>query len=228
MIKGKTVLAIIPARGGSKGIPKKNILPIGGKPLIVWTIEEANKSKYLDRIILSSDCNEIIDIAKNNGCEVPFVRPASLSSDTANSIDVVEHAISSLEQKYDYIVLLQPTSIFRISEDIDAALEACDQKGTSSCISVTECEKPPEWIYFIEDKKLLPLVKKNEQLCNRRQDAQTTYHLNGAVYVVETDQFKKQRSFLNEDSHPYIMPKERSLDIDSFDDVLLAEAYLKK
>ena len=116
MINGKTVLAIIPARGGSKGVPKKNILSIGGKPLIAWTIQAAKNATFIDRLILSSDCQEIIQTALKYGCEVPFVRPDELATDQAGSAAVVSHALASLKESYDYVVLLQPTSIFRSAE----------------------------------------------------------------------------------------------------------------
>nr|HPK54819.1 acylneuraminate cytidylyltransferase family protein [Smithellaceae bacterium] len=117
MIQGKTVLAIIPARGGSKGIPRKNITNLAGKPLIAWTIEEAKKSKYIDRLILSSEDNEIIQVAKEWGCEVPFIRPRELAEDDTLGIEPVLHALNTIKKKYDYVVLLQPTSPLRSVDD---------------------------------------------------------------------------------------------------------------
>ena len=177
MINGKTVLAIIPARGGSKGVPKKNILSIGGKPLIAWTIEAAKNATFIDRLILSSDCQEIIETALKYGCEVPFVRPDELATDQAGSVAVVSHALTSLKESYDYVVLLQPTSIFRSTEDIEGAVKYCLDNQVFSCVSVVECEKPPYWMYHIQDKKLVSVIKQNA-FYSRRQDRLPTYELN--------------------------------------------------
>ncbi|WP_101758452.1 cytidylyltransferase domain-containing protein [Oceanicoccus sp. KOV_DT_Chl] len=218
MINGKSILAIIPARGGSKGVPKKNILKFNDKPLIAWAIEAAKASIYIDKIILSSDCEEIIAVAKAYGCDVPFKRPDELSTDSASSVEVVNHAIKSLAEKFDYIVLLQPTSIFRSTEDIDNTIACCDESSVSACVSVVECEKPPYWIYQLADNKLVPVIKQEEQY-SRRQDCPQSFELNGAVYVINTQTFMQQKSFFPEDTTAYIMPKNRSLDIDTVDDV---------
>ena len=154
MIKDKTVLAIIPARGGSKGVPLKNIRDVGGKPLIAWTIMEGKKSKYIDRLILSSEDERIINVAKKLGCEVPFTRPSSLAQDETPSIDVIVHAVQTIPEKYDYIVLLQPTSPLRKVTDIDNCIEQCLQKNAKACVSVTEPEKSPFWMYKIDENGL--------------------------------------------------------------------------
>ena len=146
MISGKSILAIIPARGGSKGIPRKNIKLLAGKPLIAWTIDEAKKSIYIDRLILSSEDEEIIRIAKEWGCEAPFIRPAELAEDNTPGIDVVIHAIDALKEKYDYLVLLQPTSPLRKVEDIDRCIETCIDRNVPACISVSETMNHPYWM----------------------------------------------------------------------------------
>lgn len=227
MINGKTVLAIIPARGGSKGVPKKNILSIGGKPLIAWTIQAAKNATFIDRLILSSDCQEIIETALKYGCEVPFVRPDELATDQAGSAAVVSHALASLKESYDYVVLLQPTSIFRSTEDIEGAVQYCVDNQVSSCVSVVECEKPPYWIYHIQDKKLVSVIKQNA-FYSRRQDCPPTYELNGAVYVIATEAFNSLQVFVSEDTLPYVMPKSRSLDIDTEEDIMLAKYRLSE
>lgn len=227
MINGKTVLAIIPARGGSKGVPKKNILSIGGKPLIAWTIQAAKNATFIDRLILSSDCQEIIETALKYGCEVPFVRPDELATDQAGSAAVVSHALASLKESYDYVVLLQPTSIFRSTEDIEGAVQYCVDNQVSSCVSVVECEKPPYWIYHIQDKKLVSVIKQNA-FYSRRQDCPPTYELNGAVYVIATEAFNSRQVFVSEDTLPYVMPKSRSLDIDTEEDIMLAKYRLSE
>ncbi|MGI6555687.1 MAG: cytidylyltransferase domain-containing protein [Bacillota bacterium] len=226
MIKDKTVLAIIPARGGSKGVPLKNIRDVGGKPLIAWTIMEGKKSKYIDRLILSSEDERIINVAKKLGCEVPFTRPSSLAQDETPSIDVIVHAVQTIPEKYDYIVLLQPTSPLRKVTDIDNCIEQCLQKNAKACVSVTEPEKSPFWMYKInENGYMIPLVNLNKRT-TRRQDLPTVYALNGAVYVAQCKWLLEARSFLTSDTIPYFMPRDRSFDIDSEIDLIICDFLL--
>lgn len=228
MIYGKSVLAIIPARGGSKGVPRKNIRNIAGKPLIAWTIDEAKKSKYIDRLILSSDDEEIIRVAREWGCEVPFVRPTELAMDTTPGIDPVLHAVEKL-QGYGLIVLLQPTSPLRVVEDIDQAIELCMNNKVSSCVSVQKQDKSPYWMYHItQEQMMMPLINPEEGLnTTRRQNLPDVYSLNGAVYVAEVEKLLLTRSFISKDTIPYIMPKDRSIDIDEELDLIVAEAILR-
>lgn len=226
MINGKTILAIILARGGSKGIPYKNIKDLAGKPLIAWTIEEAKKSKYIDRLILSSEDEQIIKVAKEWGCEVPFVRPAELAQDETPGIEPVVHAINALKEKYDYVVLLQPTSPFRRVEDIDNCLEQCVQAGAPACVSVTEVQHSPYWMYRIDEKmKMSPLIEVDAQI-NRRQDLPKVYELNGAVYVSATYFVIDNKTFHTKQTIAYEMPVERSVDIDSKIDFAYCEWLL--
>lgn len=212
LINEQKVLAIITARGGSKGVPKKNIRDLGGKPLIAWTIEAAKKSKFIDRIILSSDDQEIIQIAQRYGCEVPFVREASLATDTSTSMDVVIDAIERCPG-FDWVILLQPTSPLRTAEDIDAAMEVCLSSGADSCVSVTEVEESPFWMYRIENSRLTPILEPSG--VSRRQDLPEIYSLNGAVYISQVKSLLEKKSFLRSDSVSYIMPRNRSVDIDT-------------
>lgn len=215
MIAGKTILAIIPARGGSKGVPRKNIRLLAGKPLIAWTIEEAKKSKYIDRLILSSEDEEIIEVAKKYGCEVPFKRPIELAQDDTPGIEPVIHAINTLEGTYDYVVLLQPTSPLRTVEDIDGCIQQCIINELPACISVTEAQQSPYWMYKLdEDMRLNPLVQYDGEV-NRRQDLPKVYVLNGAVYVAKSEFIIENKSFLTEESVGYRMPAENSVDIDT-------------
>jgi len=226
MIQGKTVLAIMPARGGSKGIPKKNVKLLVGKPLIAWTIEEAKKSKYVDRLILSSEDDEIIKVAEEWGCEAPFVRPPELAKDDTPGIDPVLHALNTLKEKYDYVVLLQPTSPLRSASDIDHCIEACVSSGASSCVSVTEVSENPQWMYTVDAAgRLFSFIEQTDKNY-RRQDLPRFYILNGAVYVSETGILKKSRSFITAATKAYDMPKERSLDIDDDMDFKFAEFVL--
>lgn len=226
MIENKTVLAIIPARGGSKGVPRKNIRDLAGKPLIAWTIEEAKKSKYIDRLILSSEDDEIISVAKQYGCEVPFKRPAYLAADDTPGIEPILHAVNNLPD-YDFVLLLQPTSPLRVVEDIDGCIEYLFQNEAPACVSVTEPEKSPFWMYTINQKGLMKPLIQQESLVGRRQDLPLVYALNGAVYVAESDWLKENKSFLTEETIAFIMPKQRSFDIDTEMDFLMCE-FLKQ
>ncbi|MBM9501947.1 acylneuraminate cytidylyltransferase family protein [Leptospira sp. 201903071] len=212
MINDEKILAIITARGGSKGVPKKNIRDLDGKPLIAWTIETAKKSKYIDRLILSSDDREIIQVAEEYGCEVPFVRESRLAIDTAASMDVVIDAIERCPG-FEWAVLLQPTSPLRIAEDIDSAIENCISFGSDSCVSVTEVEESPFWMYRIENFRLKSILESPPAF--RRQDLPEIYSLNGAVYISKIKSLLEKKSFLRSDTLAYIMPSIRSVDIDT-------------
>lgn len=227
MIADKSILAIVPARGGSKGVKRKNIRDAAGKPLIAWTIEEAKRSKYIDRLILSSEDEEIIAVAKAYGCEVPFVRPSELSKDETPGIDPVIHAVGALAESYDYIVLLQPTSPLRKAEDIDGCIEKCVLGGFRSAVSVTEPDKSPYWMYLLDEKGLMTPVVRTDTF-NRRQDLPKAYALNGAVYVIERELLLDKKAFLTEGTVAYRMPKERSLDIDTELDLAIAGFVLSK
>ena len=216
-MKSKKVLALIPARGGSKGLPRKNVLPAGDRPLIAWTISAANGSKIIDRVVLSSEDDEIILTAKKWGCDVPFRRPADLASDTANSIDVVLHALDQLPE-FEYIILLQPTSPLRTTEDIDAAFSLMRANGAPSCVSVCEVEQSPYWMYRLTDDGKLERLLTFEEEITRRQDLPPVYFLNGAIYIARVDWLRRTKSFVGPETVPYRMPKERSLDIDTADD----------
>ncbi len=227
MIKGKSILAIIPARGGSKGIPKKNIKQLAGKPLIAWTIEEAKKSKYIDRLIFSSDDDEIIKVAKEWRCEVPFLRPKELSQDDTPGIDPVIHAVNTLPEKYDFICLLQPTSPLRKVVDIDGCIEKCILNNSDSCVSVTGVDKHPYWMYEIgKMDKLLPLFR--DINITRRQDLPNVFVLNGAIDVTAYSQILGQKKIITDETLGYIMDKNSSIDIDDLNDFYYAEYILNK
>lgn len=228
MIAGKTVLAIIPARAGSKGIPRKNIRLLAEKPLIAWTIDEAKKSKYIDRLILSSEDEEIIKVAKEYRCEVPFKRPVELAQDDTPGIEPVIHALDTLEEKYAYVALLQPTSPLRTVEDIDGCIQQCIMTELPACVSVTEAQQSPYWMYKLDDgMKLKPFVQHNKKIY-RRQDLPKVYVLNGAVYVAKTSFINENKSFLNEETVGYIMSGESSVDIDTEMDFSYCEWCIKQ
>ncbi len=218
MIGTNKVLALIPARGGSKGVPGKNILSIGGKPLIQWTIDAARKSRFIDRLILSSDDPQTMAIAAAGGCEVPFQRDASLAGDAASSVDVVVDALERVPG-YDIVVLLQPTSPLRSTADIDGALERLDSSGASACVTVRAAEDHPYWTFYADEHGYLAHYAEPAAVPTRRQDLPMAWCLNGAVYVAKIDEFLEFRSFLTAQTVCYPMPSERSLDIDTPIDV---------
>lgn len=224
------VLAIIPARAGSKRLPCKNILDLNGKPLIVWTIEAAKKSQLIDKLIVSTDDNQIANISKQCGAEVPFIRPNELSSDTSNSIDVILHAINFYKEngtEFEYILLLQPTSPLRTKEDIDAAFIMLDNK-TKAVVSVCETEHSPLWSNTLPDNLSMKEFIRREIKNKRSQDLPKFYRLNGAIYLASVDYFKSNNGFLGNETKAFIMSQNRSVDIDSITDFKLAEILIKK
>jgi CMP-N,N'-diacetyllegionaminic acid synthase len=227
MINGKRVLGIIPARGGSKGIPRKNVQMIAGKPLIAWSIEEAKRSIYLDRTIVSTEDDEIRRIAAEYGGDIPFLRPAELSQDQTRGVEPVLHALTILTD-YDYVVLLQPTSPLRKANDIDECIKACIDQNALSCISVTLSPKPPQWMYHLaSDRKLSPILEGNRGA--RRQELQPAYAVNGAVYVAQIEWLKQVKEFFIEgETIGYTMAPERSIDIDSPLDFSICEYLLEQ
>ncbi len=228
MINKKSVIAIILARGGSKGLPRKNIRDVEGKPLIVWTIEAGQKSQYIDRLVLSSEDQEIINIAKKYNCEVPFVRPLELAADDTKSIDVILDVLNKLQEKFDYVVLLQPTSPLRLAEDIDNTIELCIKRNENACVSVTEPSKSPYWMFELNRDGYLRQLIKQKKRPHRRQDLPKSYAVNGAVYVAKSDWLYKTKNFLTDETIAYLMPSERSIDIDCEYDLLIADYLLHK
>ena len=227
MYKNSKILGIIPARGGSKGVPRKNLRLLAGRPLIAWTIEAAKGSSLLDRVILSSEDDEIMETARRHGLEVPFKRPPELARDDTPGILPVLHALEMLSsENYTHVVLLQPTSPMRNSEDIDGAIRLCIDRAAPACLGVCEAPHPPWWMFGMDaDRKLSPLMAAKD-IPLRRQDAPKAYQLNGAIYVAEIGFIKSSKGFIGPESLGYAMPGERSLDIDSELDILLAESLL--
>lgn len=229
MFDGKKILALIPARGGSKGVPGKNIRMMGGKPLLGWTIDAAKKSQFIDRLILSSEDEEIISVARECGCEVPFVRPPELAADDAPGIAPVLHAVGALDEKYDYLVLLQPTSPFRQTEDIDGAIRCCIENQADSCVSVTKSEKHPAWMFYLTDAGALSPVLDADSNATHRQQLDSVYALNGAVYVVDIPTLlKHEKLFFPDSTLAYSMPVEHSMDIDTPFDFTLCELIAQR
>ena len=221
-----TYLAIIPARAGSKRLVKKNIRKLIDKPLVSWSIEAAKKSKYISNIVVTSDDDDILDIA-NNLDVIAFARLAELATDTSTSVDVVVDVIKKIQKEYDYIVLLQPTSPLRKEIHIDEAIELLNEKNASAVVSVCEMEHSPLWSNTL-DKTLSMNKFLNKNIINKRgQDLEQYYRLNGAIYICATEKLLDEKSFmLQENIFAYIMDKKDSIDIDEEIDFLLAEAIL--
>ncbi|HQU71857.1 MAG TPA: acylneuraminate cytidylyltransferase family protein [Calditrichia bacterium] len=229
MIRNKSVLAVIPARGGSKGIPGKNIKPIAGKPLIAWSIEAARESRYIDRLILSSDDPEIVRVAKEWGCEVPFLRPEELARDDTPGFATVLHALQTLPENYDFLILLQPTSPLRSTANLDGFIEKLVGEDAPAMLSVSQVKKPPYWTFTMEPRKnLLRRFLAEGQIPSRRQDIPDLYEINGALYGGKTEWLLRQTSFLSEQTAGFIMDTENSVDIDGPLDFEICEFLLNK
>ena len=209
----RKILGLIPARGNSKGIPRKNLTIFDNKPLLQWTIEAAIKSKSLDRIIVSTDDYEIAEFAKKLGAEVPFLRSKDLARDDSLIFDTVAEIINKFD-KFDDLILLQPTSPLRTKDDIRKAIKIKEELKTSSVVSVSEANENPTIFYNINEKNYLAKSFKNLKL-NNRQSFKKYYVINGAIYLASYHQLRKYRNFITSQTTPYIMPKERSLDIDT-------------
>ncbi|MBE6044613.1 MULTISPECIES: cytidylyltransferase domain-containing protein [Clostridium] len=230
MYKNKRILAVIPARGGSKGIPHKNIINFCGKPLIAYSIEAAKKSKYIDYILVSTDDREIQGVSLRYGAKAPFLRPKEISDDKSKSIDVVLHSINYLKDNdeiFDYVILLQPTSPLRTEKDIDAAIETIIEKEGRSLVSLCKVDENPILMRTIEYGKLKPILKFDGDNL-RRQDLPEFYIFNGAIYINTVDMLIENRTFVDEHTIPYIMERHKSVDIDNMLDVKIAEYILEE
>lgn len=222
----KTFLAIIPARGGSKRLPRKNILDLCGKPLISWSIEAALKSKYISKVVVSSDDEEILNISSNFGADI-IKRPYELANDTATTFDTVKHTIDNFEN-YDYIVLLQPTSPLRNVKHIDEAIELLEEKQADAIVSVCEMDHSPLWSNTLPKDGNMNNFLRDEVLNKRSQDLEKYYRVNGAVYICKTDKLLENKSFFLKDNiFGYIMDRKSSIDIDEEIDFLFAEKVIE-
>ena len=230
MIDGKRVLGLIPARGGSKGVKRKNIRNVAGRPLIAWTIEAALASSTIDGIVLTSDDPEIIATAREYGCPDHIVRPAQLANDEAKAIDMAHHAMGELAARgetYDIFVLLQPTSRFRTAEDIDACVSLV-AGGKPYVVSVTEATTSPYWMYRINDDGYMKRLLPPPEIDWRRQDLPSVYATNGAVYAAKWDWLKAANSFISEEAFAYPMTAERSIDIDGELELEIADLLMRR
>jgi CMP-N,N'-diacetyllegionaminic acid synthase len=222
-----TFLAIIPARGGSKRLPKKNILNLCGKPLITWSIEAAKKSEYIDEIIVTSDDLEVLEISSGHKVKT-IKRPLKLSGDTSTTYEAVEHTIQELDH-YDFIVLLQPTSPLRTEKHIDDAITLLINKSADAIVSVTEADHSPLWSNVLpKDGSMKNFIPENIKNI-RSQDLDTYFRINGAIYICNTNFLLKNKSFLLTDNiYSFIMGRESSVDIDDDFDFNLAKLLMMK
>jgi CMP-N,N'-diacetyllegionaminic acid synthase len=219
-------VGLIPARGGSKGFLRKNIRQIAGKPLIVWTIETALRARRLDSVVVSTEDEEIADVARQHGAQVPFMRPAELARDDTPGVEPALHALGQ-RPDWNAIVLLQPTSPLRTADDIDACIELAERHGAPSAASVAAPGTHPYWMCCLgPDQRITPLLDVAEVA--NRQDLPTVYAMNGALYYARADWLRMHRAFVTRDTVGYIMPPERSVDLDTPLDWRLAEMLLRE
>ena len=233
MIDGQRVLAIVPARRGSKGLPLKNIRPLQGKPLLAWPVEAARASRHVDRVVISTDDAEFAALAVAAGAEAPFLRPAELANDTAPSIDFILHALDTLEaagDRYDYLVLLEPTSPLTEAEDIDAALEtlAAQRAAADAIVGVTALVSThPAFAVRLDASGLMqPYAAPSFGHLPRRQDTEPLYSLDGSLYVSSVEAIRRERSFCHARTLPHVTPRWKSFEVDDFVDFICIEAIL--
>ncbi len=233
MIDGQSVLAIVPARGGSKGLPRKNVRTVAGKPLVFWPIHAALGSIYIDKVICSTDDKQIAEVARGAGADIPFIRPAGLANDKASSMDVVTHSMDELEKSnlnFDYVVFLEPTSPLTESCDIDSALKVLSMAryDADSIVGVSKVESThPDYDVRIADKGLIsPYAAHDFTQMKRRQDTEELFFLDGSLYISDVSAFRHYNSFYHDRTLAYKMPRWKSFEIDEYVDLVCVEAIL--
>jgi len=224
-------LAIVPARGGSKGLPRKNIQPLLDKPLIAYTIEAARKASMIGRVLVSTDNPEIAAVAAQFGAEIPFLRPPELARDETPTLPVLQQVLTQLKSSENYepeiIVLLQPTSPLRRAGDIDRAVTLLQQTGADSVVSLCAAEHNPYWMNRLEGDRVLPFLQ-NVPEYSRRQDLPPVFRINGAVYATRHRILMEQNRLLGEDTRGIVMDAESSVDIDTPLDLKIAMLILQE
>ena len=234
MINGKLVIGIIPARSGSKGLPGKNVRELCGKPLIAWSIEAGIASQYIDVVVVSTDSQEIANIAQEFGASTPFIRPRELATDEATSFDVTKHVLdfykSELNLSFGYTVLLEPTSPLRDGADIDRAMEELLKNPRAvSIVGISKSEaQNPAFLVKIEKDSILIGVENLEIKSVRRQEIEDVYFLEGSIYISETETLLERMTFYHEETIGCVFPKWKSLEVDDLDDFIMVEALMTK
>ena len=234
MIKGKSVIAIVPARAGSKGLPGKNIRELCGKPVIGWTIEAGLASEYIDEVVVSTDSEEIAGIARKFGATTPFIRPPEIATDDATSFEVIKHVLEyfkdELNTSFDYTVLLEPTSPLRDSLDIDRALEELIESSHAVSIvgiAKTEGQNPVFLVKLSENASIIGFMGGAIRTV-RRQEIEDVYFFEGSIYISETLALLERKTFYHEEAIGFLVPKWKSLEIDDEDDFVMVEALMAK
>jgi len=233
MYKKKRILGLIPARGGSKGLPGKNIRPLNGKPLIAWTIQQASQSKYLDRTIISTDDPKIAQIARSCAGDVPFLRPKKLASDRSPTIDTVTHAVEFLKTKgesFDFLALLEPTSPLRARDDLDKAIKILiDQQEKFDClVSLGQVHlEHPRIMKKMDNGYVASYMPSNAQKVKRRQDLEIVYFPYGVIYLSKIETLLKTGSFYQQKQIPYFIERWQGYEVDDLYDFLCIEAVMR-
>ena len=225
------MVALVPARGGSKGLPGKNLRPLAGKPLIAHTVAAAKAAKLVRRVVVSTDSPEIAAAAVASGAENPFLRPAELATDTALAIDNYVYTAARLEESGEdmsHFVVLLPTSPLRTSADIDAAISLFWDRGADSVISYYEAPHPVQWHKYLDEGGVLRDYLPQTAGLRNRQDERKAYLPNGAIYVFRHELLRDRRVYYTDRSYPYVMPRSRSIDIDTLEDFEYAEFLLTR
>ena len=235
MIDGKKIIAIVPARQGSKGLAKKNIINFIGKPLLAWSIEAALQSNYVDRIIVSTDSTEIAGVGEKFGADIPFIRPSYLSEDSSTSVEVICHAIEFMSEKlgenFDFVILLEPTSPLRTSEDVDLALEKLiGSPDARSLVSVGESESQHNKLQFnITESEFISVEPASKKFVHmRRQDLARSYFLDGSIYLSYIHTLFEFASFVHGKTLTLSLPKWKNIEIDDEYDYVMALALGRK
>lgn len=233
MISEKSVLAIVPARGGSKGLPGKNIRPLCGKPLIAWSIEAGLASRYVDEVMVTTDSEEIAIAARSCGAQVPFLRPAHLALDTSPSYQAIEHAIlyykTTLHREFGYLVLLEPTSPLRETSDIDEALSMLDRNPSADAI-VGVCKAEgvhPAFMFNRQPSGMLAGYEHADPGSTRRQDVSDLYFPEGTIYASRMGAYLERKTFYHEKTMGYVVPKWKAPEVDDIYDLVMIEAIMK-
>jgi CMP-N,N'-diacetyllegionaminic acid synthase len=235
VIGGRRVLALVPARKGSKGLPMKNVRMLHGKPLLQWPITTARASRYVDRVVISTDDAQFAELGRVAGADAPFLRPAEFATDTASSFAFIEHALDTLEaagDRYDYLVLLEPTSPLTEAADVDAALEALDtrREAADSIVGVSPLVSAhPAFAVRTDDLGMLrPFQHETFAALPRRQDIEPLYSLDGSLYASKVDALRRERGFCHQRTLPFVTPRFKSFEIDDLVDFICIEAIMAR
>ena len=225
------IVAVIPARAGSKGVSNKNLRELAGKPLIAWCIEAVRACLEIDRVILSTDCQEIADVARHYGANVPFIRPAELARDESSTISTVVHAVEWIEKNEgycaDFVMCLQPTSPLCATQDMQGSIDLLKAKNADGVVSVTASEAHPFWMKQVDRDGRLTDFMPSPRSVHRRQDLPELYSLNGAIYLAQRGVVVEQKTWYTPKTYGYIMPISRSLDINTPWDLYLADLIMQ-